>query len=88
MQLTHGETIGILDLNYIPTKRTGYSLNPGICEVVDLKNTLKFILPDNVKVIVTIVDVRLKSNFKTNQILLFTEKSLFYTSLGFTQSRS
>ena len=35
MQLTYNETIDILDLKYIPTKRTGYSLNPGIYEVSD-----------------------------------------------------
>ena len=48
--------MNILDLKYIPTKRTGYSLNPGIYEVVDLNNTLKHILPDNVKVNITIDD--------------------------------
>ena len=62
MQLTYAEIIDILDLKYIPTKRTGYSLNPGIYEVVDLNNTLKYILPDNVKVSVFIDDVRSKSN--------------------------
>ena len=30
MQLTYDEIIDILDLGYIPTKRTGYSLNPDI----------------------------------------------------------
>ena len=60
MQLTYDEIIDILDLKYIPTKRTGYSLNPGIYEVVDINNTLKYILPDNVKVSVTIGDVRIK----------------------------
>ena len=30
MQLTYDENIDTLDLIYIPTKRTGYSLNPGI----------------------------------------------------------
>ena len=40
MQLTYNEIIDILDLKYIPTKRTGYSLNPGMYEVVDLNNTL------------------------------------------------
>ena len=40
MQLTYDELIDILDLKYIPTKRIGYSLNPGIFEVVDLNNTL------------------------------------------------
>ena len=71
MQLTYDEIMDILDLKYIPTKRTGYSLNPGIYEIVDLNNTLKHILPDNVKVNVTIDDIRLKSNLKINQTLLF-----------------
>ena len=86
MQLTYDEIMDILDLKNIPTKRTGYSLNPGIYEVVGLNNTLKYILPDNVKVIVSMDDVRLKSNLKTKQTLLFTNKSFFYTISGFTQS--
>ena len=88
MQLTYDEIIDILDLKNIPTKITGYSLNPGIYEVVDLNNTLKYILPDNVKVSVTIDDIMLKSNLKTTQTLIFTSKTFFYTILGFTQSRS
>ena len=88
MRLSYDEIIDILYLKYIPTKRTGYSLNPGIYEIVDLNNTLKYILPDNVKVSVTIDDIRLQSNLKINQTLIFTEKSFFYTILGFTQSRS
>ena len=62
-------------------------MNPGIYEVVDLNNTLKYILPKNVNVNITIDDIRLKSNLKINQTLIFTEKSFFYTFLGFTQSR-
>ena len=88
MQLTYDEIIDVLDLKYIPTKRTGYSLNPGFYEVVDLNNILKYILPDNVKLNITIDDIRLKSNLKINQTLIFTERSFFYTILGFTQSRS
>ena len=88
MRLSYNEIMNILDLKYIPTKRTGYSLNPSIYEVVDLNNTLKHILPNNVKVSITIDDTRLKSNLKINQTLIFTERSFFYTILGFTQSRS
>ena len=88
MQLTYDEIIDVLDLKYISTKRIGYSLNPGIYEIVDLNNTLKHILPDNIKVNVTIDDIRLKSNLKINQTLIITEKPFFYTILGFTQSRS
>ena len=86
MRLSYDEIMDILDLKYIPTKRTGYSLNPGIYEVIDLNNTLKHILLNNVKVNITIDDIRLKSNIKINQTLIFTEKSVFYTILGFTQS--
>ena len=45
-QLTYDEIMHMLDLKYIPTKRTGYSLNPGIYEVIDLNNALKYILPN------------------------------------------
>ena len=40
------------------------------------------------KVNITIDDIRLKANLKTNRTLIFNEKSFFYTILGFTQSRS
>ena len=88
MRLSYDQIIDILDLKYIPTKRTGYSLDPGIYEVIDLNNTLIYILPDNVKVSVTIDDIKLKSTLETNQTLILTEKSFFYIILGFTRSRS
>ena len=88
MRLSYDEIMDILDLKYIPTKRTGYSLSPGIYEVIDLNNTLKHILSDNVKVSITIDDIGLKSNLKINQTLIFTETSFFYTILGFTRSQS
>ena len=88
MQQTYDEIIDILDWKFIPTKRTGYSLNPSIYEVVDLISSVKFILPDNVKVSVTIDGVRLKSKLKVIQTLIFTEKSFFFTILSFTRSRS
>ena len=87
-QRNYDEIIDVLDLKIIPTKRTGCSRNSGIYEVVDLNNTLKYILPDNVKVSVTIDDIRLKSNSKNNLTLILTEKSFFYTILGFTRSHS
>ena len=87
-KLTYDEIMDILDLKFIPTKRTGYSLNPGIYEVVGLNNTLNHILPNNIYINITIDDIRLKSNLEIDQTLIFTEKSFFYTILGFTQSRS
>ena len=88
MQLTYDEIIDVLELTFVSTKRTGFSLNPGIYEVVDLNKTLKYIYPDIVKISKTIDDVRLKSNLKIDQTLIFTEKSFFYTIFRFTRSRS
>ena len=88
MQLIYDEIIDILDLKYIPTKRIGFSLNPNIYNVVDINNTLKSILPDNVKISVTIDEKKYKTNFKNNLTIIFTDKSFFYTILGFTQSHS
>ena len=88
MQLTYDEIIDILDLKYIPTKRMGYPIEPNIYNAVDLNNTLKNILPVNVKISVTIDEKKYKSNLKINQTLIFTNKSFFYTILRFTQSHS
>ena len=87
-KLTYDEIMDILDLKYIPTKKTAYSIEPNIYNVVDLNNTLKNILPDMVKINVTIDEKKYKSNLKNNQTLIFTNKSFFYTILGFTESHS
>ena len=88
MQLTYDEIINILDLKYIPTKRMGYSIEPNIYNVVDLNKTLKNILPNKIKINVSIDERKYKTDLKFNQTLIFTNKSFFYTLLGFTQSHS
>ena len=87
-RLTYDEIMDILDLKYIPTKRMGYSIEPNIYNVVDLNKTLKIILPNNVKIDITIDERKYKTDLKINQTLIFTNKSFFYTILGFTQSHS
>ena len=84
-QLTYDETVDKLDLKLIATKRKGFFLNPGIYEITDINKTLGHILPDKVKVSITIDDIRLKSTFKFIQFLISTNKS-FYSFLSFTQS--
>ena len=88
MQLTYDEIIDVLNLNYISTKRTGYYSKPNIYNVLDLENTLKNFLPDNVKIDVTIDERKYKTDVETNQTLIFTNKRFFYTILGSTQSHS
>ena len=56
--------------------------------MVDINNTLKNIVLDNVEKSVTIDEKKYKSNLKTNQTLIFTKRSFFCTILGFTQSYS
>ena len=51
-----------------------------------IKIILKFLPPDEVKVNVTIDDIRLKSNIKIIQTLIFIKKVFFYAILVFTQS--
>ena len=80
MQLTYGEIIDIMDLKYIQSKRIGYSLQTGIYEMSDRNKTLEDLLPDNVKVSITIDDISLKSKLNINQSLMFTIKSFFNTS--------
>ena len=85
-RLTYDEIMDILDLKYIPAKRMGFSIEPNIYSVVDLNRTLKNILPNNVKIGITIDERKYKTDLKINQTLIFTNKSFFYTILGFTQS--
>ena len=83
MQLTYVEIIDILDLKYIPTKKTGYSLLPGIYETTDINKTQEDILFNNVNIKITIDDIRLKSKFYINQTLIFTKKSFFLHNIRF-----
>ena len=87
-KLTYDEIMDILDLKNIPTKRTGYSIETNIYNVADLNKTLKNILPDNVKINISIDGRKYKTDLEINQTLKFTNKSFFYTISGFTQSHS
>ena len=87
-QLTYDEIIDILDLKYISTKRIGYTLKPEVYQISDINDTLKNILHNNVVISVSIDEKIYISVLKINQTLFFTDKSFFYTILGFTQSHS
>ena len=85
-QLTYNEIINILDLKYTPTTTKGYTLPPGIYEIIDNNFMLKSLFPKQVKVDITIDDVRLKSNLTINKTIEFSKKNFFYIIPGFTQS--
>ena len=70
--LRNDEIIDIPDFKKIPTKRTIFSLNPGMYEITDINRSLEHVLPDNVKKNIRIDDIKLKSKLKINQTLIFT----------------
>ena len=88
LQLTYDEIVDLLDFKYIPTSTKEDTLLPGIYQVTDINFILKSFLPKEVKVNITIDDVRLKTNLSTNKTIRFTKKSFFYVILGFTHSHS
>ena len=49
---------------------------------------LKSLLPNNVKLIVTTDDIRLRLNLNKNKTIKFKQKTIFYPILGFSQSHS
>ena len=88
MELPYSEIEKILVTKYIDAKSTGNTFPPGIYEITDINLMLKFLLPDDVKVNITIDDIRLKSSLTTNKTIRFTKRSFFYTFLGCVESHS
>ena len=77
MELTYNEIENILDMKYIDASTTGRTLEPGVFEVSDFNLMIKSSLPDEVIVINSIDDIRLRSNLTINSTSKFTEKSFF-----------
>ena len=88
LQLTCDEIVDILDVKYIAASTERYILAPCFYEVTDINMMVKSLLPNDVRVKITIADFRLKSNFTINKSLRFTIKSFFFIILGFTESHS
>ena len=76
-QLTYAEIIEKLDLKHIPTATLGYTQAPGTYEIIDINFMLKSSLPKEVKMYITIDDIKLKSNLTTNKTVMSFKKSFF-----------
>ena len=87
-QLTYDEFTDTIDLKYIPTTTSGYTLPPAMYEVIDINFMLKSLLPKEVKVNITSDDIRLKSILTVNETIKTFKNSFFYVILDFTQSPS
>ena len=88
MELTYSEIEKVVDIEYVNTSTIGYTSPPGVCNFSDITLLLKISPPDEVKMNITIDDIRLKSNLITNKTIRFTKKSIIYTILGFVASHS
>ena len=88
LEVTYTEILSTLELKYIKTSITRYTLPPGVYEISNKNLMLKSLLLDEGKVSITIDDIRLRSNLGRNETNRLTRKSFFYTILGFTQKQS
>ena len=64
-------------MNYIDTSTKGKLLRAGNYEISHNKLMLKSLLPDEVKVFISIEDITLKSKLITNKAIWFTKKPFF-----------
>ena len=59
LQLTYDEIVDILDVKYNDGSTTGYTMPVGVYKVSDINLMLKSLLPNKVKVDMTIEHIRL-----------------------------
>ena len=77
METTYDELIDILDVKYISGTTIGYVLPPGKYEISGLNSMISSLLRDEVKVNITIDDIRLRTNLTTDKVINFTQKNFF-----------
>ena len=77
MELTYSEIEIRLKKNYFDGSTVRYTLEPSFYEISDVNLMRKSLLPDEVKPIHTIDDIRLRSNLTTSKTIRFTKKSIF-----------
>ena len=77
MELTYDEIVDYLHLENIARSTTEDTLPPGIYKVTDINLMLKSLLPNELKVKNTIVDIKIRSNLTTNKTKKYTKKIVF-----------
>ena len=78
MELPYDEIVDILDVKSINGTTIGYVLPPGMDEITYMNSMLNFLLPDELKVIITIDDSRIATNLTFNKTINFTKILFFY----------
>ena len=87
-ELTHDEIVDILVVIFFPASTTRDTLAPRMNKISDINLMLKSLFPNKVKVIITIDDIRLRTNLTKNKAIRYTEKLFPSTILGFAQTHS
>ena len=71
IELTFDELIAILDIKYFAGSTIGFTLPPGLYEIIDLILMLKSLTLDVLKVDIPIDDIRRRSVLRRNKTLKF-----------------
>ena len=79
MELTYDEIVDILDINYTDGSTFGCVLPVGIYKVTDKNSLINSLLPDGVKVKITVDDIKLRTNLTTEKTINFAKKCFLYT---------
>ena len=77
MESAYHEIMDILDINYFAASTNGCTFSPRIYEISDFLLLINSLLPNEIKVNVTIDDITLKSNLTTNTTSRFIKKQFF-----------
>ena len=72
-ELKNPDIAELFDTKYVATTSLRYTLPRGIYGISDSNSLLKSSLPDDVKVDITIDDIRLRSNLTTNKTTRLTK---------------
>ena len=81
LNLTYNEVEYILAKNYICTELKYFSFPHGVCEIKEISNALKYILPENIEIGVIATDITMKTilSIDTNENeLSFSKKSFSF----------
>ena len=77
LKLSNTEILNLFDMKNIDASTTGYTLPPDVYEASDLISVIKALLPNDVKVNISVDGIRLKSNLTKNNTIRFTQKLFF-----------
>ena len=75
MELTDDKIMDVLDIKDTSATSIGCTLPPGINKISDNNLVLKSLLPDELRVNITIDDIRLRSSSNSNITIRFAEKN-------------